>query len=598
MSTLPKRNIDLSSFRKDFSYYYNYSISKIANIHLENFNFRHKNEKLILEDILVKILEHQNFKLKSLYMNFYYGNLAEFIGKIVSIDNLSLTENSLKLNGLECLQPFNKIKKIYVDPSITKEKSLICKLMNENCNFDKKLNIFSNSEYLDYSIFSNLEKITINFSSKKVTMFNVSLSGKKLIELFIEDINEDYKMSPSEKNQFNFNFEENIDSENINPNNMLNSSFTDKNKLRSNSNSSLGNTSLNRVNSAYDSGRNINPNSTGSDFGTNSFKINKSRLKQKTKDMDIKNTAHINSKSQTFELFKNKSLSFNKSNYSQNNSPIKRNSSHINRPESNNNFSIGNMNNKKNNDFFDVLNQNINIHEKFNSFGNLKTLKFTNCLLNSKLKISHCRNLKELIFDDCLFNKPPYEYFMSIEKLSFKDCFQKISLEELNMIANKFKNLICLSLHNPTDQFFETVILSNILLNLKTLELCRIFYENMDELFKILLKIKSFEKLIFFPDYKRFTNMLLLIKLLEFMLRLNSHIEHLEFLVGISFTAANVDRVKYFLRKLKYLKYIKLYVHPTQEKLWKDHFKDFNVLGFEIGTETPDNDIMSYFINE
>lgn len=544
-------------------------------------------------------------------MNFYYGNIADFISKIISIDKISLTENSLKLNGLEHLQPFNKIKKIYVDPCITKEKNLINRLMSENCNFDKKLNIYSNSEYVDYSMFTNLEKINIKFSSKVAQMFNISLSGNKLIELYIEDVNEDYQMNFYEKNKFDFNFTKNkkdgkiksisnVGVHNVLANlkncnhiknnsevNYLTSAKSDNNNVIENAGKKETNINNDLIRNNSSSITNYLPISRSEKLKLNGFNkpntFNESSVKAKSKNnffrFNGKNSINKNSTNESNS--KTKSLNF---------SPKQTNKKQIN--------ILNNYNHKKSENYFDVLVQNINIHEKYNSFASLKYLKFTNCLLNSKFKISHCSNLKELYFDDCLFQKAPFDYFCSIEKLTFKTCFQRISLEDINSIAEKYKNLNTFSLINPTDEFLETIIKSNIFFNLKNLTLKRINQENYDELFKLVLKTNAFEKLIFFPDYKHCTDMLLLIKFLDFTLKYNNKLESLEFLVGINFHNANIDRVKFFLRKLKYLRTIRFYMPKSEEAQWKLLFKDFNNVDWTIETETPEKDILSYFLNE
>lgn len=532
-------------------------------------------------------------------MNFYYGNIADFISKIISIDKISLTEKSLKLNGLEHLQPFNKIKKIYVDPSITKEKNLISRLMSENCNFDKKLNIFSNSEYVDYSMFSNLEKINIKFSSKIAQMFNVSLSGNKLNELIIEDVNEDYKMNFYEKNKFDFNF------------------CSGKNKdIKKNISNAVNNinNNANNVNKRINSGVDYfdSPERSNSIKNDKLGNFNKNSSEEGNQGIRDKNTTASNqaeklsfsgfnktSKNNFFRFNLNKANSNN--NLTKSKSPQKDFSKYLNFSlKSNSNNSIQNLNNNKSNkqkNFFDVLLQNINIHEKYNSFANLKFLKFTNCLLNSKFKISHCSNLKEIYFNHCLFQKAPFDYFTSVEKLTFKTCFQKISLQEINLIAEKYKSLNSFSLINPTDEFLELILKSNIFFNLKNVSLMRIFQENYDQIFKLILKTNAFEKLVFFPDYRSCTDMLLLIKFLDYMLRYNNKLENLEFLVGLKFHNANIDRVKFFLRKLKNLKSVKFYMLESEQAQWKELFKDFKNVEWSFETETPENDILSYYLS-
>jgi len=623
LEAIPKK-ANIAQFREDFGYYYKYSLAKITKVHLENFDFSKKNEKLILEDILLKILEHNNYNIPDLHVNFYYGNIAEFISKIISIDKISLTEKSLKLHGLEHLQPFNKIKKIYVDPSIVKEKNLISRLMSENCNFDKKLNIFSNSEYVDYSMFTNLEKINIKFSSKIAQMFNASLSGNKLFELLIEDVNEDYKMNFYEKNKFDFNF------------------FSEKNKnKKTNSYQVVGNGEKNLFNNK-NSSSDINNPLRGNDAGNSDYNstikndnnngeaesinhstnigiiINKSQ--SASTNFDTHKSVKLNflglSKFNTFNHSASRSKKTSKNNFfrfnlnkadNNNHSTYNNNTDTKSESPKKDAFKCPNFNPKsiinfnkvnKESNFFDVLLQNINIHEKYNSFANLKFLKFTNCLLNSKFKISHCSNLKEICFDDCLFNKAPFDYFSSVEKLTFKTCFQKISIEEINAIAEKYKSLNTFSLINPSNEFLALIIKSNIFFNLKNVTLKRIFQENYNEIFKLILKTNAFEKLVFFPDYKRCTDMLLIIKFLDYTLKYNNKIENLEFLVGLNFHNANIDRVKFFLRKLKNLKSIRLYMLKSEEAQWKELFKDFKNLDWSIETESAENDILSYYMSD
>jgi len=182
-----------------------------------------------------------------------------------------------------------------------------------------------------------------------------------------------------------------------------------------------------------------------------------------------------------------------------------------------------------------------------------------------------------------------------VEKLTFQTCFQKITLEELNTIPEKLKNLKSFSLINPTDKFLETIIKSNIFFNLNNVLLKRIYQENYDEIFKLILKTNAFENLVFFPDYKRCNDMLLLIKFLDYMLKYDNKLERLEFLVGLKFHNANIDRVKFFLRKLKNLKTIKLYMLKSEEAQWKELFRDFKNVDWCIDTETADNDILSYY---
>jgi len=591
LENLQSKKIDLDDVHNQFNYYYKYSLANIKKICLENFNFSIKNEKILLEDILMKILEHNNNKIDELYVNFYYGNIANFISKIISINTITLTENSLKLNNLEYLQPFNKIKKIYVDPSLTQEKSLINRLMNENCNFDKKLNIFSNSEYIDYSMFSNLEKITIKFSSKTAQLFNIALNGTKLQYLYLEDVNEDYKMNFCEKNKFDFNF---IKKKNFNSLLRDNNSFQIKKNEYSNefiSRNVLINKSLsvNKILSKYSIFTNKKYNIISEKFGGSKenikhtkknefFRFNVSQEKSKDKFLDIGSKSK--SKSPNYDQLDKMELQIEKKIFNKDDKD----------------FNV--ILNRSNYNYFDVLIQNINIHEKFNSFTNLKMLKFTNCLLNSKFKISHISNLKELYFDDCLFNKVPFDYFASVVKLSFKTCFQKISLDELNFIGEKYKNLNSFSLIDPTHEFLENIIKSNIFFNLKNLELFRIFQENYDDIFKLILKRCSLDRLVFFPDYKRCSNMLLLIKFLDFTLKYNNKLEKLEFLVGLKFHPANIDRTKFFLRKLKNMKSLKLYMPKSEEDIWIEHFKDFKNVDWRIHTEIPDNDILGYYLNQ
>ncbi len=587
IQNLNRQTLNQEEFRKEFNYYYKYSISNIKKIHLENFDFSKKNEKIILEDILIKILEHNNYKIHDLHINFYYGNLADFISKIVSIDKVSLTENSLKLKGLQHLEPFNKIKKIYVDPAITKEKNLMNRLMNVNCNFDKKLNIFSNSEYIDYSIFSNLENITIKFSSKLANLFNVSLSGNKLMELFIEDLNEDYKINSHDKNKFDFMLNKS--------NNIVNSNKRDLTNIKMNENNFTPLEILKRNKSIGDS-------------------INKSKLKSvafKTEDennklIELKKFDSLNNtKKDSNEFFRFNMKQSNSNTANKSKSPDKNSLKNLtfsfSKKNANktqiSNYPIQTPINKKNN-FFDVLMQNINIHEKFNSFASLKFLKFTNCLINSKFHISHCSNLKELYFDNCLFLKVNFDYFTSIEKLTFNTCFQKITMNNINFISEHYKNLNSFCLINPTDEFFDIIMKSKIFFNLKTIELYRIYQENYDELFKMILKLNAFDRIVFFPDYKRCDNKLLLIKFLDLVLKYNNKIQYLEFLVGLKFHPANIDRVKFFLRKLKYLKVIKLYMPKSEENAWKELFKDFKNLDWSIHTENDQNELLDYYVNE
>jgi hypothetical protein len=474
--------------------------------------------------------------------------------------------------------------------------------MHETCNFDKKLNIVSTSEYIDYSLFSNLEKISINFSSKIAKMFNVALSGAKLTELIIEDTNDDYKMNYFDKNKFDFCFQKEKQQAQIALTN-FHSSTPSSNKIQSNKFVIYNNNYISNINSKFKS-ESFNTKKTNSNFNLNNSNANNNYIANN--DNKLNSNSKLDTKSKFDKAHKKEEDEFYKDKDKKTQLQIKNINcniplSSITKSKSLNitNSNSNSNSNSNNNSNFDILNQNINIHEKYNSFVVLRFLKFTNCFLNSRFKISHCSNLRELVFDDCLFLNLPFQCFSSIEKLTLKNCFQNLTLNEINFIAEKFKHLKHLVLDKITEGFLDIIKQSNIFSCLNTIELIRLYTDDYDNLFKIIVENNSFDKIVIYPDYTLCTDMLLIIKFLDYVLRFENKVKYIEFLVGVKFNSANIDRIKYFLRKLmRSLVKLRLIMPISEEKEWKIHFENFEAVEFEIFTDTKEKDILSYYLNE